>query len=191
MDLLSQERETYGQVWGIPNYGKHSPGEQFLPLFLDMAAPTKGQSVLDAGCGSGKGALALQAAGLLAEMCDLTAEGLCDEAQDLRFYEACLWKPLLPPFQRTKFDWVYCCDVLEHIPPTFAMLVVHRLLEVARQGVFLSICTVPDNFGVWLGKPLHQTVQSYIAWRDQLNAVCHVVESRDLLTAGVYLVKPC
>jgi SAM-dependent methyltransferase len=193
MDLIRQERETYSQVWGIPNYGEHSPGEQFLPLFLDMAPGIKtSHAVLDAGCGAGKGALALRRAGFKdVTLCDLTPDGLCDDVRDLRFYEACLWKPLQPPFQRARYDWVYCCDVLEHLPPTFAMLAVHRLLEVAQRGVFLSICVTPDNFGVWVGKPLHQTVQSYVAWRDQLNALGHVVEARDLMHVGVYLVKAC
>lgn len=187
--LIDQERATYEQMWQIPDYAVNAPGELLLPVFLDMAKTTMRGSVLDAGCGSGKGALALQQAGFDVTCCDLTPAGLVPEAQGFPFVETALWANLK---RRIGFrDWVYCCDVLEHIPPVFTMLVVHRLLEVARRGVFLSIHLEPDHFGVWVGKPLHQTVQSFVAWRDQLAVLGTVVEARDLLNTGVYLVKPC
>ena len=65
-----------------------------------------------------------------------------------------------------------------------------RLLEVARKGVFLSIALINDHWGALIGKPLHQTVQSFTQWKEQLDTVGEVVEARDLLVAGVYLVKP-
>jgi hypothetical protein len=79
---------------------------------------------------------------------------------------------------------------MEHIPPAFTMLVVARLLEVARSGAFFSISLVPDAFGAWVGKPLHQSVQSFTQWRDQLATLGEVLECRDLLTTGVYFVRP-
>jgi hypothetical protein len=48
---------------------------------------------------------------------------------------------------------------------------------------------MPDGHGVWVGKHLHQTVQSFTAWRDQLNEVGRVVDARDLCVAGVYCVE--
>jgi len=72
------------------------------------------------------------------------------------------------------------------------MLVVSRLLAVARRGVFLTISTQPDACGVWVGKPLHQTVESFVWWRDQLRTMGQLTDARDLLTAGAYLVRaPC
>jgi SAM-dependent methyltransferase len=193
--ILVAERDTYDQMWAIDAYATLSPGVQYLPLFLDAITAHEGplprwhaSSVLDAGTGSGKGALALRAAGLTVTLCDLTDAGLVDEARDLPFHVTPLWEPL----RRIVgwHDWVYCCDVLEHIPPPFTMLVVSRLLEVARKGVFLSISLQPDAFGAWIGKPLHQSVQSFSEWRDQLATIGTVLEARDLLTVGVYLVQP-
>lgn len=176
-------------MWGVDAYASHSPGEMYAPVFIDMARPEPVDSVLDAGCGAGCGALALQASGIAAiELCDLTDAGLLPAARAFRFAQVCLWEDLRPSVG--EHDWVYCCDVMEHIPPAFTMLVVSRLLEVARKGVFLSISLTPDVMGAWIGKPLHLTVQSFTDWRDQLNAVGHVVEARDLLNAGVFLVKP-
>lgn len=198
-DLVQQETAKYADLWvGVPSYAHASPGAQLVPLFLDMAGLTKDilhrYTVLDAGCGSGKGALALHAAGFPeVRLCDLTDAGLVEDAKPFRFHPTCLWDDLRVTcryVEGSAFDYVYCCDVLEHIPPQFTMLVVSRLLEVARHGVFLSISLVPDVMGVWVGQTLHQTVQSFVWWRDSLAAVGDVIAARDLLTSGAYLVRP-
>ncbi len=194
-DLLTQEQRTYTDVWAIDAYANTSPGEQLVPVFQEMSGAKYGQSVLDAGCGTGRGGVALKKAGFDVDLCDLTDAGLCDEARSFRFSKACLWQPLrqqLPFVRWQTHDWVYCCDVLEHIPPTFTMLVVSRLLEHARHGVFLSISLTNDIFGAWVGKQLHQSVQSFPEWSKQLAALGAVKEARDFLHAGIFLVtKPC
>lgn len=182
--VIARERAKYETAWALPKYGDNSPGAQFLPIFQDMSGASGG-TVLDAGCGSGKGALALQAAGFNVTLCDLVPDGLVTEAMGLAFVPACLWHqlPVAP------HDYVYCCDVLEHIPTPFTMLVISRLLAVARRGVFLSISTVPDQYGAWVGESLHQTVQPFVAWRDQLVALGHQVQGRDLLTVACFYLE--
>lgn len=183
-------KELYASVWGVETYGAFSPGEQNLPLFLDMSQTSMRMSVLDAGCGSGKGALALKAAGFTAiSLCDITDAGLLPEVRVFPFTEVCLWQDLRRPLGGF-VDWVYCCDVLEHLPTAFTMLAVSRLLEVARCGVFLSITFATDAFGVWVGEPLHQTVQSFTWWKTHLEELGELVEARDLLISGVFLLKP-
>jgi hypothetical protein len=128
-------------------------------------------------------------------MCDVTDAGLSEAARALPFRQICLWHDLEPVVRnfdmwgRSRVDYVYCTDVLEHIPPTFTMLVVQRLLDVSRRGVFLSIALVHDQFGPWVGTPLHQTVQSFVAWRDQLSELGEMVECRDLLNTGIYFLR--
>ena len=198
MGLVAQERDTYEQMWAVPAYAEHSPGQAMAPIFIEIVRRLYGHaydpaSVLDAGTGSGKGALALEAAGFRVALCDLTDAGLVPEARHLPFTQTALWDHLKPRvgYQHGgQFDFVYCCDVMEHIPPAFTMLVVARLLEVARSGAFFSISLVPDAFGAWVGKPLHQSVQSFTQWRDQLATLGEVLECRDLLTTGVYFVRP-
>lgn len=193
MSIALKERELYTDVWqSIDQYAEYSPGEKFLPIFLDMIPDEARGRVLDAGCGSGKGAVALRAAGFDVTMADLTPAGLVPEAQALPFLERVLWDdwPQSTSLfaRKTEWDWVYCSDVMEHIPTPFAMLVVRQLLSVAKHGVFFSISLMPDHFGVMVGHTLHHTIQSFAQWRDQLNAVGHVVEARDLLSNGIYLV---
>lgn len=190
--LIERERTKYETIWAIDAYAEHSPGEMVLPIFRDMTGAESG-TVLDAGCGSGKGAIALAAAGFDVTLCDLTPDGLVTAAKSLPFVAASLWDDLtLVAYLAAggKVDYVYCCVVLEHIPTAFTMLVIARLLAVAKRGLFLSISTVPDVHGVLVGEPLHQTVHSFVQWRDDLSELGRVVQARDLLVSGCYLVEP-
>lgn len=199
--VIAREHELYTTVAdGIDRYVQHSPGEQYVSIFQDMAGIASGTrhrfSVLDAGCCSGKGGAMLARSGFEdVRLCDLTDAMLVDEARGLPFAKACLWQPLQPQLGYLlggQVDYVFCCDVLEHIPTEFTMLTVARLLEIARRGVFLSISLVPDGFGVLVGEHLHKTVQPFTWWRDNLDAVGlgTVTECRDLLHTGLYFMEP-
>lgn len=188
MSITAQEKDTYDEMWGHAAYAEFSPGEKYLGAFLDMSNAQPGQSVLDAGCGSGKGALALQSAGFNTQMFDLSREGLVEEAKSLPFDQGCIWE-ISGHYERA-FPWVYCCDVLEHIPTQFTMLTISELLKITRYGLFLSITLVPDTFGVLVGKSLHQTVQPFTWWRDSIKELGILRECRDLITTGLYLVEP-
>jgi SAM-dependent methyltransferase len=187
MSIREQEQETYDAIYSTDRYGDFSPGERYAPIFQELSE--RGSSVLDAGCGTGKGALALKALGYRVDLCDFTTQGLTPEASRLPFSPVCLWNEddLKPMRWR---DYVYCCDVLEHIPPVFTMLVARNLLMVARRGVFFSIALQPDQFGVWVGKSLHQTIQSFVFWRDALQELGDVTEARDFHMVGIYMVEP-
>jgi SAM-dependent methyltransferase len=200
--LLEQERATYEAVWSaVGSYGDLAPGERYLPIFLDLVGGPRevvlSHTVLDAGCGSGKGALALRQAGFHVGMCDLTPAGLCHDALSLPFVEACLWQDLrhVPTiikrmWNRATVDYTYCCDVLEHVPPQFTMLAVDQLLRITKVGCFLTVCSLADNLGVWVGHPLHQTVESFVWWRDSLREVGDVVDARDLHQAATFYLRP-
>lgn len=194
MSLLAAERATYDEMWSsVEHYADHAPGEYYLPIFLQIA-DGRG-TVLDAGTGSGKGALALKQAGFKVKMCDVSSAGLVPEAQSLRYADACLWHDLsrLVPWSgvpgRTTFDYVYCTDVLEHIPPQFTMLAIDQMLRVARKGLFLTVSLVPDSFGIWAGKSLHQTVEPFVWWRDSLRELGTVLDARDLHTSAAFFVR--
>lgn len=193
MHLEARERDTYRNVWAyVDDYALHSPGEQRVRMFTDIAHPSAGATVFDAGCGSGKGALALRDWGLAVTMGDLTPDGLVSEAQDLPYIDVCLWRDLRALGRYTfggKFDYVYCCDVLEHLPTAYTMLAVANMLAVARRGVFLSVGTQEDTFGYLAGTKLHQTVESFVWWRDHLAGIARIVEGRDLLTSAVFYVE--
>jgi len=190
------EKDCYEEMWGVAQYADVSPGEQFAPVF-DQLVREAGHlypgdlTVLDAGCGSGKGAVALATLGYRVTMCDLTDAGLIPAAKDLPFSEAVLWNRLHQRYVLGgQYDYVYCTDVLEHLPTVFVGLAISRMLAVARKGLFLSVALGPDAMGVWVGRPLHQTVQGFPWWRDHLKELGRVVDARDLIKEGLFLVEP-
>jgi len=196
-----RERDTYAEVWsGIESYGDGKslmPGLAYLPVFLELAGTMRPRRLLDVGCGDGRTALAYQAEGFDVTCCDITDVGLCAEARTLPFYAGCAWQSLRPAVAVGRstvvepwFDYVCATDVLEHVPPQFTMLAVHQMLRVTRMGLFLSISLRPDMFGVWVGKPLHLTVQPFTWWRDSLSEVGRVADARDLIHTGLFWVTP-
>jgi 2-polyprenyl-3-methyl-5-hydroxy-6-metoxy-1,4-benzoquinol methylase len=194
--LIDREQSKYDEMWTLNAYHQHSPGEKLVDLFCELAQPGEQATILDAGCGAGKGAFALAKHGLLPCMVDISSAGLENTeglVTDIPFVQAPLWSDLRQVAYayhgKDHFDYVYCCDVLEHVDPTFTMLVIHRLLEVAQKSVFLSISTVPDQFGVWIGQALHLTVLPHRTWRQNIGAIASIIECRDMLTSSVFLIE--
>lgn len=202
MGVVDRERTLYEDVYdAVSKYSEESesPGKVHFPMFREMAGLSEigsDLSILDAGCGSGFGALAMREAGFKKiVMCDITDFGLTAALEDsgIPFYQTPLWDSLHVVAASTfgrRFDYVYCCDVMEHIPKEFTMLVVSRLLDVTRTGLFLSISLRLDVHGRWVGKHLHQTVEQFIWWRDNLSSLAEMVECRDLLHTGTFLIRP-
>jgi hypothetical protein len=199
--VIEREHDLYTTVGDAlgDRYVEYSPGSGYVPMFLDMAGIERGTesrySLLDAGCCSGKGALALYGAGFRnVHLCDLTGQMRVPEVVDFPFFETCLWHSFTTKHSYVhggKYDYVFCCDVLEHIPTEYTMLTIARLAEVAKRGVFLSISLVQDGFGVMVGEHLHKTVQPFAWWRDAIAALGlgRVKECRDLLHTGLYYLE--
>lgn len=180
MNLAEAERQKYEKAWAIPEYANHSPGEEISGLFFEMCAP-RGK-IIDLGAGSGKGSVVLDEHGLDVTMLDLTFDGLAFRAQGLKKKQGSLWEQW-----GGTYDWGYCTDVMEHIPPEYTMLVIDRIMSNCRQA-FFHICFVPDGFGKIVGQPLHLTVMPHEWWRSHLSEFGTVVECRDLMSNGVYHV---
>ena len=184
MDVLAQEAGKYAEVWGIPDYHAYSHGEAWAPLFAEVTGCKAGESVIDLGCGTGRGGRALAADhGVEVTYLDLVKVG-----ELTPFIEQPLWRPI-----PGVWDYGLCCDVMEHLPPEYTMLAVHNMLEACRRGLFLSICFEDESFGQIVGEPLHLTVMPFSWWRDRLRALGEVLEARDMspnnrLKTGVFYV---
>lgn len=195
--VYDAERAKYAQLWNsVADYRKVSFGEMLVGPFLALSGAKPGAHLVDVGCGVGRASLAFAKLGLLVEMVDLSVDCLDPEVKAvvddedasvwLGFSEACLWKDWT--HGQTDFHWAFCCDVLEHIPTEFTMLVVDRCLQAAERA-FLHINFDPDHFGQTIGQPLHVTVQPFTWWRDRLADLGHLVEARDMMGHGLFILE--
>jgi SAM-dependent methyltransferase len=160
------EAEIYRQMWEHPEYRQVAPGETSALTFLEQARPKKGATVLDMGCGTGRGSLMLAVAGMNVTMLDFAANCLdadivpmlTTQAHALRFIETDLTKPL-----PANAEYGFCTDVLEHIPPEQVDAVLDNCLKAA-QHVYFDISTEDDVCGALIGHPLHLSVHSADWW---------------------------
>ena len=165
------EKDLYKKVWDMPEYRKDSPGEKIYHEFLAQAKPKAGSSVIDFGCGTGRGGLNLAFFGNM----DVTMVDFAPNCLDadivpmletqkhaLRFVEADLSEPL-----PVKAAYGFCTDVMEHIRPHLVDKVISNCLSAA-QHVFFQISTVDDKASELVGHKLHLTVRSYKWWLKKL-----------------------
>lgn len=155
------EYEKYARMWQLPAYRELAPGEQVAQTFLNVARPSG--VVVDFGCGTGRGALKLQAAGCDPLLVDFVEDCRDEAARDLPFIRADLTKP----FVAGPATWGFCTDVLEHIPPADVDAVLTNIFANAA-NVFFQISTVPDLAGALINQQLHLTVKPAAWWLDKM-----------------------
>ena len=161
------EKDLYKMMWDRPEYRITAPGEHIAHEFLKQARPPKGASVLDLGCGTGRGSLNLAFFGGL----DVTMVDFADNCLDedirpmletqkhaMRFVEADLSQPL-----PVTAAYGFCTDVMEHIRPHHVDRVIDNCLA-ACQHVFFQIATEDDIMGKIVGHKLHLSVHPYEWW---------------------------
>jgi hypothetical protein len=176
MNTVEAERVKYSRMWlEVPGYRTNSPGERLVPKFLELAQWEKDDSLIDCGSGTGRASKLLSDAGFDVTMLDLVSEST-DPGITLPFIEACLCHFV------DKFDWVYCCDVLEHIPTEHVDEVLDNLAAMTGYGAFMQIAMFHDGFGQMIDDTLHLTVQPAEWWMEKINKrwqVNHQLDSGD------------
>jgi 2-polyprenyl-3-methyl-5-hydroxy-6-metoxy-1,4-benzoquinol methylase len=163
MTVELKEREKYEKMWSVPAYRNWSPGLDAVEFFLKHTPMIEGDSIIDLGCGTGRAAVALAKSPLrprvvLLDFCPIALE---QDAYAMPFFNACLWRL---PSNIGRYDWIFCVDVLEHIPPDHVNEVLDNMAKITKHGGFLQICTVPDGCGSMIGEKLHLTVESAEWW---------------------------
>jgi 2-polyprenyl-3-methyl-5-hydroxy-6-metoxy-1,4-benzoquinol methylase len=173
-ELACKERQKYAYLWRhLPEYREISPAELFVNHFLDFfeKAFEKEQTLIDFGTGCGRVAKTFLAKDLRVKLVDFCPECLDQEIylmtlflqEKVEFIEATLWDL---PDSLKPCDWIYCCDVLEHIPESRLDLTLSAMAARMKKGGYLSICLKEDEHGRQLvGEPLHLIVKDSSFWR--------------------------
>ena len=194
MDQLSlTEKTKYDFIWEhLPNYRECSLGEELVCHFFHhfQKELKEGQQIADLGCGTGRVARQFLEKGLAVHLIDLSHKCLDPDIASLcpllperiQFTSSCLWEMAI-----AKSDWIYCCDVLEHLPPTKIDLSLKQITSSMKIGGFVSICLKPDLFGEAIGTSLHLTVKDADWWREQLSRYC-TIEKEFPLFPETYLI---
>ena len=179
MDPLTlKEKRKYELLFErLPEYRRDSPGEMFVDHFLECFKDDlkAGDRLIDFGCGSGKVAKIFLMKNLDVTLVDFCSNCLDEDvsaltmllSDQLRFVEACLWDL---PKELTNVDWIYCCDVLEHIPESQIDAVLKGMAERTEKGGYLSICLKEElNGNQLVGEPLHLTVRDKAWWKEKVS----------------------
>lgn len=155
--LEEREREKYERIWAEPSYRKYAPGEHHIESAVSGLGMKPGDSLIDFGCGCGRGAQRLKDLGFQVTGIDHAANCL-DPHCTFDFMEACLWD--LPKLHAA---FGYCTDVMEHIP---SEKVEQVLAGIARScdAAYFSISTVDDSCGSLIGQKLHMTIMDAANW---------------------------
>ena len=158
---FKSEKEKYEAMWGFDQYREASPGEGAAADFVKLAGITDASSVLDFGCGTGRGGAKIhEMTGAIVNLVDF-ADNALDPDIELDFISADLSKSM-----RLSADFGFCCDVLEHIPTHQSGDVIKNIMECVDH-CFFQISTVHDNMGVLIGQPLHLSVFPHDWWVDK------------------------
>ena len=158
--LELREKAKYQEIWTHDAYRKDAPGESFVYRAVKALHMYEGDTVIDYGCGTGRGAKRFQDFGMQVTGVDFAPNALETE---IPFIESCLWD--LPDIES---DFAYCTDVMEHIPPEKVPDVIEGIAKRTSRGAFFNIATREDNLGRLIGRKLHMTVMTAEAWRQVL-----------------------
>jgi SAM-dependent methyltransferase len=166
------EAARYRKLWESAQYREIAPGEYCAMEFLNRAKPEPDATLIDFGCGTGRGGALLAKVGKLR----VTLVDFADNSLDVEVAKFCRERPERIGFHVADLTktlpmnaaYGYCTDVLEHIPTDDVPTVLRNILASAR-NVFFSIALFDDVHGKRLSDgPLHLTVKPAEWWRQQL-----------------------
>lgn len=144
------EQRKYEKAYTIPRYGKDWSvgGATHKRLFRTFAKPS---TVVDVGCGNGS------------SLRWLTSEGYTPTGLDIA--RNCCKSPYVVAdivSEQSRniglFDYGFCVDVLEHIPPNDVSAAIANIRAIVRRGVYFHIAIGPDKDGEQIGEVLHLSI---------------------------------
>ncbi len=171
-------------MWKHPDYGKFQPGEMYVDFFAKMSGLKEGDSVVDLGCGGGRGSVKLLEITGSVERVDITDNSLDKPHPLIPFHHQSIWDTL-----PKKYKYGYCCDVMEHIPTEYVMLTLKNIADHCDYA-FFDICPMHENFGKHIGEELHLTQKPFVWWKDRLGEVfSEIIDGRDFVKQCIFYVK--
>ena len=160
--LEEMERAKYERIWTFDEYRQFSPGQEAAVSAHKLFAPDRTKTLLDLGCGTGRGGEVFANLGYDVQLVDFVPTAV--EVKTLPFIESCLWS--MPDDLHA--DLGFCCDVMEHIPSSMVEKTLDEIHRVVGEKIFFQIALQPDSCGLLIGEKLHLTLLSADAWIETL-----------------------
>lgn len=171
-DSGNPEAIKYGKLWEHDSYRTVSPGEITAQIFLEQAKPKRGASIIDFGCGTGRGGLMLAVlGGMNVTLVDFVNNCLDSDIKDMLTTQSHMMKFVKADLEKhipANAEYGYCSDAMEHIPPDKVDAVLNNILQSA-QHVFFRIATTDDICGSLIGEELHLSKHPYSWWLEKFN----------------------
>ena len=193
-ELFLQEKKKYEKMWENEPYRVTSPGKLSVEYFLDFIKGRycPGDSLIDFGCGSAVATISFLEAGFKVCLVDI-AENCLDESiqtllllsPDVSFFLAPLWK--LPQSLETS-DWIYCMDVLEHLPPERVEKALQEMAKKTKKGGALQVFLLDEGMGKMIGETLHLTIKPLNWWIDLISTYWKIEKVECILPGIRYCI---
>lgn len=159
------EKEKYERAWSDERYRAGAGGTNHVSDFLKRFNIDRNHTVVEIGCGEGRGAAQIAAAAKEVILVDIAENCLSDKVKQSlgdKFICHDISKPL-----NVVADFGFCVDTMEHFPPEQIDQVLKNMFTIAPHWYF-QICTLPDGFGKIVGAPLHLSVFKPAWWKDKM-----------------------
>ena len=164
-------------MWAHEFYRLLSPGCKAASLFLETFKKEikPGDSLTDLGCGTGRAALSFFEIDLKVHLVDIADNCLEEKIATLMllspdrlsFTQASLWEL---PDSVQQSDWIYCVDVLEHLPREKVETALKLLASKTKKGGLIQVFHEEESFGTFIDETLHLTIETQQWWTEKISS---------------------
>lgn len=194
-EIFLEEKRKYEKMWTNEPYRATSPGYDSVSDFLSYIKNKKGSadSLIDFGCGSGVAAIPFLEVGFKVSLVDIAENCLNENIHALTFlypelitfFLAPLWEL---PCSLGKSDWIYCIDVLEHLPPERVDKALSEMASKTKKGGALQVFLLDEEMGARVGETLHLTIKPLDWWLDKISSYWNIEEVRPIIPGIRYCI---
>lgn len=194
-ELHLQEKMKYEKMWNQDLYRQRSPGLLLTTFFLyHIQNRIKvGDSILDFGCGTGAASLLFFEKGFDVTLIDIANNCLNPQARNLaenktskfEFIEASLWDL---PQNVNSCDWIYCIDVLEHLPESKVIPALQAMAKKTKKGGALQVFLEDETLGESIGEKLHLTIYPLNWWVEKISSFWEIEHIQEIIPNVRYCI---
>ncbi len=190
-----QEKQKYEKMWQQDPYRATSPGylaaQDFLTFFEKRLQPS--DLLIDFGCGTGMAAIPFLQAGLNVSLVDIAENCLSENIETLKilsperiqFFTSSLWEL---PKSLPSSDWIYCIDVLEHLPPEKVEPSLKGMAQRTKKGGALQVFLIDEGMGRMIGETLHLTLRPLAWWTEKISSYWEIEKIETILPGIRYCI---